>query len=355
MKDESLNVLIVDDVPSNLTILSEMIKGMGYIARPVTSVEMAMRAIEVKLPQLILLDISMPDIDGFEFCEMLKKDPVTKEVPVIFISAMTSPDDRVKGFTLGAVDFITKPFELREVTVRINTHLKMYLMQKLMEDYNHRLTMMINSQVKRVAKQQGKILSGIADMVEKRDEYAVGHWRNISKNVRVLSIALQLNPKYEKQIDNDFMEHIEVAAALHDIGKMSIPDSVLLKPGRLTKEEFEQVKLHCEYGADSIRDMVEDKEDSYLLELAADIAEYHHERWDGSGYPHGKKEEEIPIGARIVAILDTYDALVHDRVYRKAYGKEEALKIIEDEAGKAFDPEMVKIFMRISNRIKSDN
>lgn len=355
MKDESLNVLIVDDVSSNLTILSEMVKGMGYMARPVPSVEMAMKAIEVKLPQLILLDISMPDINGFEFCEMLKKDPATKDVPVIFISAMTSPDDRVKGFTLGAVDFITKPFELREVTVRINTHLKMYLMQKVMEDYNHRLTMMINSQVKRGDKQQGKILSGIADMLEKRDKFTIGHRENISRNGHVFSVALQLNPKYEHQIDNNFMEHIDVAAALHDIGKICIPESILLKPERLSPEEFESVKAHCEFGAESILNMAEDEEDNYFLILAADIARYHHERWDGSGYPYGKKGEEIPIGARIVAILDTYDALTHDRVYRKAYSREEAVGIIENEAGKAFDPEMVKIFIRIHNRIKSDN
>lgn len=355
MKDESLNVLIVDDVSSNLTILSEMIKGMGYIARPVPSVVLAMKAIEVKLPNLILLDISMPDIDGFEFCEMLKKDPVTKDVPVIFISAMTSPDDRVRGFTLGAVDFITKPFELREVTVRINTHLKMHLMQKVMEDYNHRLTMMINSQMKRVDKQQGKILLGIADMLEKRDKYTIGHRENISKNAHVFSVALQLNPSYEHQIDNDFMEYIDVAAALHDIGKICIPESVLLKPEKLSTEEYEIIKAHCEFGAESILGMVESEEDSYFLMLAADIARYHHEHWDGSGYPYGKAGGEIPIGARIVAILDTYDALTHDRVYRKAYSREEAVEIIENEAGKAFDPEMVKIFIRILNRIKSNN
>lgn len=352
MKDESLNILIVDDVTSNLVILSEMIKGMGYTARPVPSVEMAIKAIEVELPQLILLDISMPDIDGFEFCEMLKKDPHTRDVPIIFISAMTSPDDRIKGFTLGAVDFITKPFELREVTVRINTHLKMYQMQKVMEEYNHQLTMMVNSQIKRVEMQQRKILMGIAEMLEKRDMATVGHCRNMSVNSRTFAMALQLNPRYEHEIDNDFIEHIEVAAGLNDIGKLCIPESILLKPGSLTPDEYEQVKKHAEFGAESILRMADDEERNYFLTLAADIAKYHHERWDGTGYPEGRKEDEIPLGARIAAILDTYDALIHDRVYRKAYAEEEALKIIEEGAGKAFDPEMVKIFLRVYNKIK---
>lgn len=355
MKDESLNILIVDDVTSNLVILSEMIKGMGYTARPVPSVSMAMKAIEIKLPQLILLDISMPDIDGFEFCEMLKKDPATKDVPIIFISAMTSPEDRIKGFTLGAVDFITKPFELREVTVRVNTHLKMYQMQRMMEEYNHQLTLTINSQMKRMEHHEKKILLGIMDMLEKRDSYTVGHRKNVSKNSRVFTMALQLNPRYESEINNDFLESIELAAGLHDMGKISVPENILLKPGKLTPEEFEQVKKHCGAGADAILSIAEGEEKNFSLELAADIARYHHERWDGKGYPDGKKENEIPIGARITAILDTYDALIHKRAYREAYSNEEALSIIEQEAGKAFDPEMVKIFLRIHKRIISNN
>ena len=347
--NQTANILIVDDTTSNLVILAEMIKSIGYIARPVTSVKQALAAITVKKPQLILLDISMPEIDGFDFCEILKQDPIMKEVPIIFISALNSTEDKVKGFKLGAVDFISKPFELEEITLRINTHLKIYQMQNELKEHNKRLFKMFNDQVKKVTSEQKLFIYSLAKLIEAREDIEGKHIEHVGAFCKLLSLSLQFSPKFEKKITANFIDLIEMASSLHDIGKVYIRDSVILKPGALEEKEMDLVKTHTTLGADCVREIYEASQNEYL-KMAVDIVHYHHEKWNGTGYPCGLKGEEIPLAARIVSIVDVYDVLTSNRCYRKAFSHEEAIEIMKQESGKSFDPDIMEVFLKIHKR-----
>ncbi|MEG2440957.1 MAG: response regulator [Acetivibrio sp.] len=346
------NILIVDDVTSNLIILTEMIKSVGYIARPVTSARQAMQAIEIKLPDLILLDISMPDMNGYQFCEILKKESITKDIPIIFISAMNAKEDRIRGFRLGAVDFISKPFEIEEVTLRINTHLNLYRMQKELEICNKYLHKMVNEQIVKIVEEEKHFIHSLAKLSELREDPTGSHVRNVAYNCKLLAMSLQLSPKFEKEIGNTFVEAMEIVAPLHDIGKISIHDNILLKPGKLTKEEREVIKTHAQIGADTLMELYNGNEHNEYLKMAIEIAQSHHEHWDGTGYPNGLAKQEIPLAARIMSVIDVYDALMSERCYRKAFTHRESIEIISEESGKSFDPEIIEIFNKIQNKLK---
>ena len=351
-KSELANVLIVDDVTSNLVILTEMIKNAGYIARPVKSVKQAMKAMEVVLPQLILLDISMPDMDGYEFCELLKQDVKTRNIPIIFISAMNAKEDKIKGFKVGAVDFISKPFEVEEVTMRINNHLKIYNMQQELEMYNKRLYKMVNEQIKKITEEEKNFIYALAMLSESKENPSGAHIRNVGRNCKLLAQSLQFSPKFEKEITNSFISTIEIAAPLHDIGKISISDTILLKPGMLTEEEMNIVKKHTETGAKTLTELYNMNEHNEFLEMAIDIAHYHHEKWNGKGYPEGISGKDIPLAARIMAVVDVYDALTSERCYKTAYSHEKSMEIINEEAGKSFDPDIIEVFNKIQKQLK---
>lgn len=352
---ERANILIVDDVPANLMILSDMIKDLGYIPHPVTSVKKAQEAVEKKLPNLILLDISMPDITGFEYCTMLKNDVKTRDIPVIFISALDAMEDRVKGFQLGAVDYISKPFEKEEVKVRLATHLKIYQMQQELENYNHRLYKMVNDQMRMVAEEQKNILRALANLVEARGDEPGSHLQMLGTNSRLLAMSLQFSPKFDKQITASFIDEIELAAQLHDIGFIAISDNVRFKEEELTEEEWESLKTHAEIGAKHLEEIYEQGSKNDFMKMAIDIARYHHENWDGSGYPNGLSGEEIPLAARIVKIVDCYDVLNRNRCYRPAFSMEESLEIMRQETGQQFDPSIMEIFEKVQKQLKCEN
>jgi len=351
---EEVNILIVDDVTSNLVILNEMIKSAGYVARPVTSAKQALRAIEIAKPQLILLDIAMPDMSGYEFCELLKKDVRTRDIPIIFISAVNTSEDRVKGFRLGAVDFIAKPFEIEEVMLRINTHLKIYRMQRELEQYNKKLYKMVSEQTRQIVEEEKHFVYALARLSEAREDITGHHLQNIGANCKLLAMSLQFSSKFEKEVTNSFIDEIEMAAPLHDIGKILISDTILLKTTPLSKDEMAIVQKHATQGADTLQELYEMNEHNRFLAMAIDIARYHHEKWDGTGYPEGLKGEEIPLAARIIAIVDVYDALVSERSYKEAYTHEESMMIINEESGKSFDPDIVDIFNKIQNQLKRE-
>ena len=236
--NEQPNILIVDDISTNLVILSEMVKATGCIPRPVTNVKQAQTAIERKIPQLILLDISMPDTDGFEFCAMLKADVKTRDIPIIFISALDSVEDKIKGFKLGAVDYIAKPFEKEEVTLRLNTHLKIYKLQQEMEAYNRKLHQVVNEQLTRGAEEQKNILNTIADMLDMQSDIYERGTDRISTNCRMLAISLQFSPRFDKLISSAFIDEIESASKLYDIGMLSVSEEITNKKTELTADEF---------------------------------------------------------------------------------------------------------------------
>ncbi|MCR5793150.1 MAG: response regulator [Lachnospiraceae bacterium] len=349
---EKANILIVDDITSNLVILTEMIKSAGHVARPVTSAKQALAAIEVQMPNLILLDISMPDMDGYEFCELLKKDVKTRDIPIIFISAMNSKEDKIKGFKLGAIDFVSKPFELEEVTLRINTHLKLYKMQHELEVYNKRLYKMVGDQIKKIAEEERHFIYALAKLSEIREHPDGQHLENVSKNCKLIAMSLQFSSRFESEVTNSFVDAIEIAATLHDIGKIAVSDTILLKPGKLTEEEMNEVRKHTEIGAKMLEEMYEVNEHNDFLGIAIDIAHYHHEKWDGTGYPKGLKGTEIPLAARIMAIVDVYDALVSDRCYKDSYSHERSMEIINEEAGRSFDPDIVAVFNKVQKQLR---
>lgn len=346
------NILVVDDINANLVVLTEMIKNAGYIARPVTGARQALSAIEALPPNLILLDISMPEMDGFEFCAVLKKNVNTRDIPIIFISALSSTEDKIKGFKLGAVDYIAKPFEVEEVTLRINTHLKIYKMQQELEIYNKKLYKIINDQIRKIYEEQKNTLHALAKLSTKRVCDNNGHLDRVGKNSKLLAMSLQLSPTYKEQISNSFIDSIELAAPLHDIGKIGISDRLLYSDRTLTPKETELIKSHTQIGADTLREIYSYNEHNDFIRMAIDIAQNHHERWDGSGYPNRRKGTEIPLSARITAIIDAYDVAFIHNTKSSENPHMDSVSFIQEGAGTQFDPDIVNIFLRIQNQLK---
>lgn len=346
------NILVVDDINANLFVLTEMIRNAGYISRPVTSARHAMSAIEALYPNLILLDISMPEIDGFEFCRMLKENVNTRDIPVIFISALNSMEDKIRGFKMGAVDYIAKPFEAEEVLLRINTHLKIYMMKQELELYNKKLYKIINDQIRKVYEEQRAILYAMAKLAIVKDKTKSEHLERTGKNCRLLAMSMQLYPKFMDEITGGFIDSIELASPLHDIGEIAISDSILLKPTKLDAKEWEIMKTHTEIGAKTLQEIYSYCGHNEYIRMAVDIAWYHHENWDGTGFPKGLSKKEIPLSARIVAAVDTYDRLISERCYKHAFSHEESMKIINDFSGKKLDPDIIHVFNRIQNQLK---
>ncbi len=352
--NSDISILVVDDVEVNLIILEEIIKNMGYEALLAQSVKEALEIIENReqLPKVILSDISMPETDGFTFCSMLKNDPYTKDIPVIFISAMDTASDLSKGFELGAVDYIPKPFEKTEVEMRISTHLKIYNMQRDLEENNKQLNLVVARQMEKLRIEQKNIMTALARLVESKENVSGSHYKNILYNSRILAEGMQLSPKFEDEVTDDFIDTIESSAGLHDIGKLMIPDQILLKNAPLDEEERRVMCTHAELGAKTLNDIYEGVEKNDFIEMAIDIAWYHHECWDGSGYPKGLKGKEIPLYARIVKVVDVFDAMISERHYKKPIPLDQTLAYMQEKSGTIFDPDIIRVFMRIYRNFK---
>lgn len=353
-ENQRANILIVDDVVPNLLVLTEMIQEAGYTARPVTSVKQAMQAVKAKIPQLILLDISMPDVDGFEWCEILKKDPLTREIPIIFISALNSIKDKIRGFKLGAVDFICKPFEAEEVSLRINTHLKVHKMQKELEMYNNKLQKLVNEQVQKIGMEQKNLIYAMARISEIKDCIRENHIENVTKNARLLAICLQLTDHYLNEVTNEFIDTIELAASLHDIGEVGVPDYILKNSNQLSEKEREILQSHTEVGARTLSGACINEVHNLVLKMAVDIAYCHHENWDGTGYPRGLEKEQIPLSARIVSIVDSYDKQMEAN-FQLGLDEEEchkrAMQYMTENANKKFDPVMIQLLTKVQHKL----
>ena len=334
------NILVVDDVPANLTLLAGMLKEKGHRVRPVPSGKLALKAVEHEPPDLILLDITMPEMDGFEVCRRLKQDTRFQEIPIIFISALTETLDKVTAFSSGGVDYVTKPFQFDEVEARVETHLKLHR-------YQSRLEELVKEQVKEISDSQVSTIFALSKLTESRDKSTGKHLERVQIYCRLLAEKLSREEPYNSVIADTFINNIFNASPLHDIGKVAIPDHVLLKPGRLAAEEFEIMKTHSLIGAATMEAVNEIYRNNAFISMGISIARAHHERWDGTGYPNGLKEEEIPLAARIMAIADVYDALRSKRCYKGAFSREQSSEIIKDGSGTQFDPSLVKAFLEM--------
>ena len=351
-RKEVSRILIVDDVEANRFILRDIIAEMGYLPVLTENGAQALKIVQRIKPQLIILDIAMPEMDGYEVCRILKSDPETSEIPIIFISAFDDPEDIVKGFSLGGEDYITKPFVSEVVKVRVGMHLKLYDANKRMAEMNRQLQVSIKEQLKQMETERRSILYALIRVARENACYNEAHMERLSYNCRVLTEAMQLSDFYGQLISDKYIDIMELAAPLCDLGNMAIPTNILQKQGTLTEEESKIMRTHTTIGARILQDIGEVSSDNRLIQIAVEIAKHHHENWDGSGYPEGKKGEEIPLSAQIVAIVGTYCALTERRTYRDSFTKEEAFEIMEKDADRKFNPKIFGIMKKIVRQLR---
>lgn len=342
------SILVVDDNPENIKVLTSMLKLHGYKVRALPNGNAALRAIKNNPPDLILLDINMPDMNGYMVCESLKEDEELKEIPIIFISALNETWDKLKAFSVGGIDYVTKPFQFDEVQARIDTHMKLRYYEKELEKHNKNLEAMVEAKVKEITEAQISAIFSMAKLAQSRDDDTGKHLQRVQIFCKLLASKLSCNEKYKNHIDADFIENIFQASPLHDIGKVGIPDSILLKPGKLTSEEFELMKNHTSIGAATMEEVKSKYPENSFFNMGIDIALYHHEKWQGNGYPHGLKGETIPLSARLMAVADVYDALKSKRCYKPPFCHEKCCNIIYEESGSHFDPDIVEAFRDIN-------
>ena len=348
---EKASVLVVDDTPDNLSLMSGLLKDR-YRVKVANNGEKAIKIVQGDSPpDLILLDIMMPGLSGYDVCKVLKADPATRDVPIIFLTAMTATEDEKKGLEMGAADFITKPVNPPIVLARVATQLQIKAAADFLKDQNVYLEAEVTRRGRELAAIQDVTILAMASLAETRDNDTGNHIRRTQHYIKALAEHLKTHERFwffltEKNIDMLFK-----SAPLHDIGKVGIPDRILLKPGRFEPHEMEIMKTHCKLG----RDAIQHAEDQLGLEVeflkyAKEIAYGHQEKWDGSGYPEGLAGDAIPISARLMAVADVYDALISRRVYKEGMPHEKAVRIIVEGRGTHFDPDVVDAFVALADR-----
>jgi putative two-component system response regulator len=344
-------ILVVDDTPDNIDLLCAILE-QDYRTKIAVNGERALKiANGDSKPDLILLDIMMPGMSGYDVCRQLKANPATRDIPVIFVTAMSEITDEQMGLSLGAADYITKPVSAPIVLARIKTQLAMKRVHDFLRDQNTFLESEVKRRTAEVAALQDVAIHTMASLAETRDNETGNHIRRTSWYVKALAERLRHHPRFSHFLDDATIELLFKSAPLHDIGKVGIPDRILLKPGRFTPEEMEIMKTHTTLGRDAI--ISAERElgiEVDFLRYAKEIAYGHQEKWDGSGYPEGLAGDAIPISARLMAIADVYDALISRRVYKEGMSHEQAVAIIAEGRGKHFDPDITDAFLDIQKQ-----
>lgn len=339
-------ILIVDDEPANLSLLTHLLRPV-YQVRAANSGENALRAAASEpQPALVLLDVMMPGMDGYEVLERLRNNPVTSDIPVIFLTALADSDDEERGLQLGAIDYIVKPIKPAIVLARVRTQLEAKHTRDWLKDKNAILEAEVARRMVENDLTQVVSIRALAHLAETRDPETGQHILRTQNYVRTLAMRLRQHPRFSAVLDLRTIDLLTRSAPLHDIGKVGIPDSILQKPGPLTPQEWEIMKTHARLGSDAIEQAEIDVEQpvAFLL-LAKEIAHWHHERWDGKGYPDGLAGDAIPVSARLMAVADVFDALISRRVYKPPMSYDEARDIISAGSGSHLDPDIVAAFL----------
>jgi putative two-component system response regulator len=345
-------VLVVDDAPENLAVMSELLRG-DYRVLVATSGERALALAASSPPDLIVLDVMMPGLDGYEVCRRLKDSAATAHIPIIFLTSIDDEDSERTGFELGAVDFVGKPVRAAVFLARVRTHVQLKQAGDSLRLHAHHLAQLVDERTREVGTIQDVTIFALASLAETRDNETGNHIRRTQHYVRALALALRSHRRFRAALGDEEIEMLFKSAPLHDIGKVGVPDHILLKPGKLTPEEFELMKQHAVFGSDAIRraEALIGAEQSFLR-FAREIAVGHHEKWDGSGYPQGLSGDDIPLSARLMAVADVYDALISKRVYKPAFPHEKAVQILVDGRGTHFDPDILDGFLGIAEEFR---
>lgn len=338
-------ILIVDDMPENLGVLFELLRPHYRVQGAITGVEaLRIAGIEPR-PDLILLDVMMPGMDGYQVYERLAEDRLTHNIPVIFLTALGDARDEARGLALGAADYVPKPIRPEVVLARVRTQLEAKQARDWLRDQNAFLEAEVSRRMSENELIQTVSIRALAHLAETRDPETGSHIHRTQGYVRTLAQSMRDNPRYSAFLTDRNVDLLVRSAPLHDIGKVGIPDTILLKPGKLTPEEWAVMKTHARLGSDAIEHAEQDAERPVaFLTLAKEIAHWHHERWDGGGYPDGLVGDAIPMSARLMALADVFDALISRRSYKPPMPSEEAREHILQERGRHFDPDVVDAF-----------
>lgn len=348
--NENRTILIVDDNKLQVRMLEIFIAPLGYKTEKVYGGEDALFKIYKNQPDLILLDVMMPNIDGYELCKALKSSDLTRFIPIIIISAQTELKANLKAIEMGANDFLIKPFNDLLLAAKIKSLMKVKSLTDQIQKHSIVLEKNIEKRTRELEQAQYVTVFSLAKLAECRDPETGEHLERIMLYSKIITKELSTTEKYKYIIEDRYIEMINMSSSLHDIGKVGIPDRILLKPGKLTSEEFEIMKTHSKIGGEALAAAEEKIKGESFLGIAKEIAYYHHEKFDGSGYPAGLIGEKIPLSARIMALADVYDAMTSKRVYKDKISPEETKKVIISESGKHFDPDIIEAFLNVTKK-----
>lgn len=346
MDNDKAKILVVDDEKFYVDVVVELLNGDYKVAVAMDGEQALRRAEADPIPDLILLDIMLPDMDGYEVCRRLKDNPATRDIPVIFLTVKSEVADEVKGFELGAVDYLLKPVSPPIVRARVATHLALNHARRALADQNYLLEAKVQERTAELSRTKDVAIYCMASLAETRDAETGKHILRTQNYVRILAQGLKNHPRFADYLTDEIIEMLYKTSPLHDIGKVGVPDQILLKPGKLNTDEWEEMKKHTLYGHEALRRAEEELGTTDFVQMAREIALSHHERWDGSGYPFGLKGDDIPVSGRLMAVADVYDALISRRVYKKPYPHDEAVKTIIQGSGDHFDPDIIDEFVK---------
>ncbi|MGD8912418.1 MAG: two-component system response regulator [Candidatus Thiodiazotropha sp.] len=344
-------ILLVDDETLYIDILVDLLKDDYITAVAKSGAQALKRASDDPPPDLVLLDILMPGMDGYEVCRLLKQDPCTRDIPVIFLTVKSEVANEVRGFELGAVDYIAKPMSPPIVRARVKSHLALHQAQRQLAQQNELLEQRVCKRTEELNRTKDVAIFCMASLAETRDSETGKHILRTQNYIKILAEYLMNHPHFSDYLQLDgTIELLSKTSPLHDIGKVGVPDRILLKPGKLNPDEWIVMKKHAEYGHDALLRAERELGSTDYLQLAREIAYTHHEHWDGTGYPRGLKGEDIPVSGRLMALADVYDALINKRVYKQAYSHEKAVEIVRQSAGTHLDPDIVEAFIKLQGK-----